>query len=70
MKNNMGSTDKTIRIIAAIIFAVLYLTGVVTGTFGIVLLVLGSVFLLTSMIGSCPLYSIFGMSTCAVKDKK
>ncbi len=67
MKKNMGSTDRIIRIIAAVIFAYLYFSGTVTGTLGIVLLVFGAVFVLTSLISSCPLYTITGFSTCAVK---
>ncbi len=67
MKTNVGSTDKIIRIVLAVIFAVLYFTGTVTGTFGMVLLVLGGVFLATSLIGFCPLYTLVGMNTCAVK---
>lgn len=63
----MGSADKIIRIIIAIVFAVLYFTGTVTGTLGIVLLVLGAVFVLTSLVGFCPLYAPFGISTCKTK---
>ncbi len=64
MKANMGSADRIIRILLAVVFAALYFTGTVTGTFGIVLLVLGGVFLATSAIGFCPLYTILGMNTC------
>ena len=64
MKSNMGTTDKVIRIVVAILIAVLYLTHIVTGTLGIVLLVFASVFLLTSLIGFCPLYTLFGINTC------
>ena len=67
MKKNMGSTDRIIRIIIAAIFAILYFTGTVTGTIGLVLLILGGVFVLTSFMSFCPLYTIFGMSTCPVK---
>ncbi|MCF8464659.1 MAG: DUF2892 domain-containing protein [Flavobacteriales bacterium] len=67
MKKNMGSADRIIRIIVAAVFAALYFTGTVTGTVGIILLVLGGVFLLTSFIGTCPLYLPFGISTCAKK---
>lgn len=67
MKNNMSSTDKLIRVIIAVVFAALYFTNTVTGTLGIVLLVVGAVFVLTSIISFCPLYAIFGISTCAVK---
>lgn len=68
MKKNMGTIDKTIRIIIAIVFAVLYFTNVVTGTLGIVLVVLGAVFVLTSLISFCPLYLPFGISTCKTKQ--
>ncbi len=64
MKKNMSSADRIIRVLIAAVFAALYFTGTVTGTLGIVLLVLGGVFVLTSLIGFCPLYAIFGISTC------
>lgn len=67
MKKNMGNADRTIRIIAAIVFAVLYFTGTVTGTWGIVLLVLSGIFLLTSFVSFCPLYAMIGMNTCLLK---
>ncbi len=67
MKANMGSADRIGRVLLAVVFAVLYFTGTVTGTFGIVLLVLGAVFLLTSVFSFCPLYAPFGISTCSVK---
>ncbi len=64
MKSNMGSSDKIIRVILAAIFVALYFTGTVTGTWGIVLLVLAGVFVLTSLVSFCPLYAPFGLSTC------
>jgi hypothetical protein len=64
MKKNMGNIDRIIRIIFAVIFAALYFSGTVTGTIGIILLILGGVFVLTSMISFCPLYVPFGLSTC------
>lgn len=67
MKRNMALADRIIRIIIAAVVAYLYFTGTLTGTLGIVLLVLAAIFLLTSFIGSCPLYSVFGISTCKVK---
>jgi hypothetical protein len=63
MKKNMGSADKMIRTLIAVIIAVLYFSNVITGTAGIVLMVLAAVFLLTSFISFCPLYTIFGIST-------
>ncbi|MAL17104.1 MAG: hypothetical protein CL670_06100 [Balneola sp.] len=64
MKKNMGSADKIIRFVLAIIFVALYFTGTVTGTLGIVLLVLAGVFVLTSLFSFCPLYAPFGLKTC------
>ncbi len=67
MKKNMGSTDKIIRLLLAIVAAVLYFTGTVTGTLGIVLMVAAGIFLLTSLVSFCPLYAPFGINTCSVK---
>lgn len=69
MKKNMGKADRIIRIILAVMMAVLYFTNTVTGTFGIVLLVLAVVFVSTSIISFCPLYSIVGLNTCPVKNR-
>ncbi len=60
----MGSTDKIIRFILAAIFVILYFTGTITGTAGIILLVLAGVFVLTSLVSFCPIYAPFGLSTC------
>ncbi|RTL52621.1 MAG: DUF2892 domain-containing protein [Sphingobacteriales bacterium] len=70
MKKNMGGADRIIRVILAIVFGILYFTQTVTGTLGIILLVLGAVFLATSFISFCPLYTIFGIKTCKVTPKK
>lgn len=66
MKKNMGSTDRIIRIILALVFAALYFTNVVSGTGGIILLVLAAVFAFTSVVSFCPLYTLVGFSTCPV----
>ncbi len=63
MKQNMGNADRLIRFSAAIIIAILYLTHVISGTLGIVLLVLAAVFIVTSYIKFCPLYLPFGIRT-------
>jgi hypothetical protein len=68
MKKNMGTIDKVVRILLALVVVVLYVTNIVTGTLGIVLLVLAGVFVLTSLIGFCPLYLPFGISTCKKKE--
>jgi len=65
MKLNMGSADRIIRSIIAITLGVLYYynVGFMTETLGIVLLVVAGVFLLTSLVSFCPLYTIFGLNT-------
>ena len=63
----MGSADKIIRLLIAAVVAILFFTNVITGTFGIVLLVLAAVFVLTSLISFCPLYALVGLNTCPVK---
>ncbi len=69
MKKNMGTADQVIRTMAAVIIALLYYYNVISGALGIVLLVLAGVFLLTSFVSFCPLYSPFGLSTCSTKRK-
>ncbi|MDZ7691859.1 MAG: DUF2892 domain-containing protein [Balneolaceae bacterium] len=68
LTKNMGNADRIIRTILAILFGVLYYTGVTSGTLGIVLIVLGVVFLLTSFISFCPLYAPFGIRTCKTEQ--
>jgi len=69
MKQNMGNTDRIVRVLAAAAIAVLYFTNTVTGALAYVLLAVGVIFLLTSLVGSCPLYSLFGISTCRVQQQ-
>jgi hypothetical protein len=70
MKKNMGTIDRIIRVIIAAIVGILYYTGILSGTLGIVMLVLAGVLVLTSLIRFCPIYAPFGISTCALKEKK
>ena len=63
MKKNMGSADKTIRVFVAAIVALLYFTGVISGTLAIILMIIALVFIVTSLIGFCPLYPILGINT-------
>jgi hypothetical protein len=67
MKTNMGSADRVIRLLAAVLLTVLYLTKIITGTMGTVALVVAGVFLLTSLVRFCPLYSLIGINTCGTK---
>lgn len=69
MKKNMGLTDRIIRAIVAAIIAILYFSGTISGTLGMVLLILAGVFVLTSLVSFCPLYAPFGLNTCKL-DKQ
>ena len=63
MKKNLGNIDRLIRILIAAAIAVLFFTKVITGTLGIILLVLAVVFVLTSLISFCPIYWTVGFNT-------
>lgn len=63
MKNNIGSIDKALRVLIALVFGILFFTHVINGTLGIVLLALATVFILTSLVSFCPLYLPFNIST-------
>lgn len=67
MKKNMGTADRIIRVIIAAAIAGLFIAKIITGTLGIVLLVLAGVFVLTSLVSFCPLYAPFGIKTCKTK---
>ena len=68
MKQNVGTIDKVLRIAIAAILAYLYFSETVTGTLGIIALVIAAAALITSAIGFCGLYSIIGVNTCKVKS--
>ena len=63
MERNMSNADRIIRVVIAAVFAYLYFSGTITGALGVILLVLGAVFLLTSVVAFCPLYAPFKIST-------
>ena len=63
MKPNMGTSDKVVRILVAIVIAGLYFANIISDTLAIILLVLAGVFILTSFMSFCPLYLPFGIST-------
>jgi len=70
MKKNMSKTDRTLRIIAAIALMLPYLLNFWNGTIAIIALVMAGIFLLTSIFGVCPLYSLLGIHRQADKPKK
>jgi Na+(H+)/acetate symporter ActP len=63
MKPNMGTVDRVARVVVAVVIALLYFTGQLTGTAALILGILAVVFVLTSFVGTCPLYLPFGLST-------
>lgn len=63
LKSNMGTTDRIIRVIVAIVIGVLYFTNVISGTLALILGILAIIFLVTSFVSFCPLYLPFKFST-------
>ncbi len=70
MIKNMGNLDKIIRLVVAIAAALLVYFNVVQGTLAFILLAVAGIFVLTSLVGFCPLYTLFGLNTCKVKRVK
>ncbi|MDP4268910.1 MAG: DUF2892 domain-containing protein [Bacteroidota bacterium] len=70
MKKNMGLTDRIIRLIVAVVIVVLQQAAIIQGTLAIVLLIIAAIFVLTSIISFCPMYVLFGISTCKKSEKK
>lgn len=68
MKKNMGTADRIIRTILAVVMIGLFLTNTITGTWAYVLMAAAIIFLLTSVISFCPLYLPFGIKTCKTKE--
>ncbi|MBX6379142.1 Protein of unknown function (DUF2892) [Thermoflavifilum aggregans] len=68
MKRNISTADRIIRFIVAIVLGILYFNHTVTGTWGVILLIIGIVLFITALVNFCPLYRILGISTCKVKQ--
>lgn len=66
---NEGTIDRVLRIILGAVMLALGWTGLVEGAPGAVLGFLGFVPLLTGLVGWCPLYALFGVSTCPAESK-
>ncbi len=67
MNKNMGALDKSLRVLTAIIIAILYFLNVIGGTIAYILMVIAIIFLITSFINFCPIYSLIGINTCRKK---
>lgn len=64
MKKNMGNTDKMIRIVLALVIVGLYVAKIITGTLGTIGLGVAAIFIITSLLNFCPLYTLIGIKTC------
>ena len=64
MTKNLSTVDRIVRVVIAAVFAVLLITGVVSGIWATILGILAVVFLATSLVSFCPLYAPFGITTC------
>ena len=69
MKSNLGTIDRLIRVVAAIGIFILYYTEYIAGAFGITLMIISVILILTSFVSFCPLYSLLGVNTCDKPDK-
>lgn len=67
MKANMGNTDRVVRIGIAVIIGILFWQGVIEGILAYILIGLSAIFVLTSFVSFCPLYTVFGINTCKAK---
>lgn len=63
MKLNMGKADRIVRILLALTVGYLYYAKMITGTLSIVLMIIAFIFLITGIVGSCPLYTLFGINS-------
>ncbi len=70
MTKNMGTLDKTLRILAAIVIAILYFTDVISGTLAIILGIIAIAFIITSLVSYCPAYTPLKISTRKAQEGK
>lgn len=70
MKKNMGIIDKAIRLLIALVVVILYFTNIIDGWLALILGAFALVFIVTSLISFCPLYTLFGFNTCSIKENK
>jgi len=63
MKKNLGNLDRVLRIGFFVLVAILFFTKVISGTSGIILLVVGIILALTSFVSFCPIYWALGWRT-------
>ena len=64
MTRNMGVIDRIIRVVLALVVALLYFAGLITGTAALILGIVAAILIVTSALGFCPLYVPLGINTC------
>jgi hypothetical protein len=69
MKKNMGTIDRVIRVLLAVVVIILYLAGSITGVAAVILGIFALIFIITSLIGYCPLYTLLNISTAGKSGK-
>ncbi len=69
MKKNVGNIDKIIRIIIAVVAIYFAYNGGFESPWNYVLYAVGAIMVFTAVMGSCPLFSIFGIDTCKIKKQ-
>ncbi|MGQ9621479.1 MAG: YgaP family membrane protein [Bacteroidales bacterium] len=69
MKKNIGKVDRIIRVLIAMLITVLYFTKIISGTAGLVLLIIAGILMITSVTSFCGIYTLFGISTCKTDIK-
>lgn len=67
MKKNLGNLDRVVRLLIGAIVAILYFANILTGTVGLVLLIVGGILFATALISFCPLYAILGLNSCPAR---
>ncbi len=67
MKKNMGGLDRIVRFVVAAVIGILFYMNIIEGTLAYVLIALAGIFVVTSFISFCPLYTLVGLNTCKVK---
>ena len=63
MKANIGTPDKSVRIILAAVITTLYFSDIISGTVAIILLIVAAILLITSFINFCPIWHLLGISS-------
>lgn len=70
MSRNVGTVDRWLRLALGAAMLIAGFGGLVEGTWGTVFKIVGFVPLLTAFAGSCPIYSLLGVSTCPIDAAK